>query len=182
MRKLKLEELNRISPEAYPEAEKNGLILILDNIRSMHNVGSVFRSSDAFRIEAIYLCGITPQPPHREIRKTAIGAEHSVTWHYEADSVALAQRLKEEGYQILSVEQTEGSTELEEFKVDATQKYAIVLGHEVEGVKQEIINLSSASLEIPQYGSKHSLNVSVATGIVLYHFSIRLNKRFTRPR
>lgn len=169
MRKLKLEELGRMSLEEFKEAKKFPVHIILDNIRSMHNVGSVLRSADAFSVEKVYLCGITPKPPHREIRKTAIGAEESVTWEVHTDALALAKELKKQGFSLLALEQTEDSTALPTFKPDlGKNKYVLILGHEVEGVNQELIDLCDYALEIPQFGTKHSLNVSVATGIALY--------------
>jgi len=172
MRKLTIEELNRLSVEEFKQTEKKDVVVVLDNIRSLHNVGSILRTCDAFLIDKVYLCGITPKPPHREIRKTAIGAEESVDWRPHADSVALVQSLIAEGYTILSLEQTEGSTLLSEFEVEDTQKYALVLGHEVSGVSQAIVDLSHYALEIPQFGTKHSLNVSIAAGIALYALTV----------
>ena len=170
MRKLKLDELGRISTEEFKEAEKHPLIVVADNIRSMHNVGSLFRSGDAFLVEKIYLCGYTPRPPHREITKTAIGAENTVDWEYREDAIALAQELKENGYQIAALEQTDGSVLLGDFHPKPTEKWALVLGNEVEGVQAEIIAICDVALEIPQFGTKHSLNVSVAGGIAMYSF------------
>lgn len=171
MRKLKLEELNRLSPAEFREAEKQPVMVVLDNIRSMHNVGAVFRTADAFLIEKVILCGITPVPPHREIRKTAIGAEESVAWEYHPQILPFVKELKSKGYKIYSVEQTDRSTPLNEFVPDY-EKCAVILGNEVEGVSQEIIDISDAAIEIPQFGTKHSLNVSVAAGIVLYKFTM----------
>lgn len=168
MRKLKLDELGRVSAEEYKEIEKHPIVVVLDNVRSMHNVGAVFRTSDAFLIEKIYLCGITATPPHKEIHKTAIGAENSVDWEYVQDSNELVSKLKEDGYKIVTIEQTEGSVLLNEFDVDPTQKYAIVMGNEVDGVQQTIIDQCDTCIEIPQSGTKHSLNVSVCTGIILW--------------
>lgn len=168
MRKLKLDELGRVSADEYKEIEKHPIVVVLDNVRSMHNVGAVFRTSDAFLIEKIYLCGITATPPHKEIHKTAIGAENSVDWEYVQDSNDLVAKLKEDGFQIVTIEQTEGSVLLNEFKVDSTQKYAIVMGNEVDGVQQSIIDQCDTCIEIPQSGTKHSLNVSVCTGIILW--------------
>lgn len=169
MRKLKLEELGRLSTEDFKEIDKHPIHVLLDNIRSMHNVGSVLRSSDAFKVEKVYLCGITPRPPHREIRKTAIGAEESVDWEFHPDPIALAKDLKAEGYQLLSLEQTDESLDISSFQTDLeTGKYVLILGHEVEGVNQELIDLCDHALEIPQFGTKHSLNVSVAAGIALH--------------
>ncbi|MFV0224734.1 RNA methyltransferase [Empedobacter falsenii] len=168
MRKLKLDELGRVSTEEYKEIEKNPIVVVLDNVRSMHNVGAVFRTSDAFLIDKIYLCGITATPPHKEIHKTAIGAENSVDWEYVKDSNELVAKLKEEGYQIVTIEQTEGSVLLNKFEIDQSQKYAIIMGNEVDGVQQSIIDQCDTCIEIPQSGTKHSLNVSVCTGIILW--------------
>ena len=168
MRKLKLDELGRVSTEEYKEIEKNPIVVVLDNVRSMHNVGAVFRTSDAFLIDKIYLCGITATPPHKEIHKTAIGAENSVDWEYVKDSNELVAKLKEEDYQIVTIEQTEGSVLLNEFEIDQSQKYAIIMGNEVDGVQQSIIDQCDTCIEIPQSGTKHSLNVSVCTGIILW--------------
>ncbi len=168
MRKLKLEELGRISSEEYKEVKKIPVVVVLDNIRSMHNVGAVFRTSDAFLIEKIYLCGITATPPHKEIHKTAIGATESVDWQYVEDSVSLVNELKNNDYTIVSIEQVENSVSFEKYDVDVTKKYAIVMGNEVDGVQQAIVDETDVCLEIPQSGTKHSLNVSVCTGIVLW--------------
>lgn len=170
MRKLKITELNRISTEEFKEAKKLPLIVVLDNVRSQYNVGSVFRTSDAFRVEAIYLCGISATPPHQEIHKTALGAEDTVDWKYFKDTTAAINELKAEGYFIYSIEQVEGSVMLENLQLDATKKYAVVLGNEVKGVQQEVVNLSDGCIEIPQYGTKHSLNVSTTAGIVIWDF------------
>lgn len=172
MRKLKLEELNRLSLPAFQQLEKAPVVVVLDNVRSMHNVGAVLRSSDAFKVKKVYLCGITPTPPHREIRKTAIGAEDSVPWEAHPNGALLAEQLRLEGYQIIAIEQTNQSQALAAFPIDPTQQYALVLGHEVDGVSDEIIQSCDAALEIPQYGTKHSLNISVAAGIVLYKFVV----------
>lgn len=168
MRKLKITELNRISVEEFKEAEKLPLVVVLDNIRSLHNIGSVFRTSDAFRIECIYLCGITAVPPHPEMHKTALGAEFTVDWKYVDNAVEAVDNLKSEGYVVYSVEQAEGSVMLNEFVPDKTKKYAVVMGNEVKGVQQEVIDHSHGCIEIPQYGTKHSLNVSVTAGIVIW--------------
>lgn len=170
MRKLKLEELGRISVEEFKETEKIPVVVLLDNIRSMHNIGSVFRTADAFLVEKIYLCGITATPPNKEIRKTALGATESVDWEYVEDIHSLIHRLKEEKFTILSIEQTEGSLSLDDFTIDPNQKYALVLGNEVEGVQQTVIDQSDYCIEIPQEGTKHSLNVSVCAGIVIWEF------------
>ena len=167
-RKLKITELNRISTEEFKEAEKLPLVVVLDNIRSLHNIGSVFRTSDAFRIECIYLCGITATPPHAEMHKTALGAEFTVDWKYVNNTVEAVDNLKNEGYTVYSVEQAEGSIMLNELTLDKNRKYAIVMGNEVKGVQQEVIDHSHGFIEIPQYGTKHSLNVSVTAGIVIW--------------
>jgi 23S rRNA (guanosine2251-2'-O)-methyltransferase len=167
-RKLKLQELGRISVSDYKESKKTPLIIVLDNIRSLNNIGSVFRSSDAFRIEKIYLCGITAQPPHRDIHKTALGATESVDWEYCEDTVELVNRLKSDGTITLSIEQAENSLKLDEFTPLPNQKYAIIMGNEVDGVQQSVIDISDHVLEIPQIGTKHSLNISVCTGVVLW--------------
>ncbi len=167
-RKLKITELNRISTEEFKEAEKLPLVVVLDNIRSLHNIGSVFRTSDAFRIECIYLCGITATPPHAEMHKTALGAEFTVDWKYVNNTVEAVDNLKNEGYTVYSVEQAEGSIMLNELTLDKNRKYAIVMGNEVKGVQQEVIDHSHGCIEIPQYGTKHSLNVSVTAGIVIW--------------
>ena len=170
MRKLHIDELNRLSIEEFENAEKIPLVVVLDNIRSMHNVGAVFRTGDAFIIEKLYLCGITGTPPNKEIRKTAIGATESVKWEYAKDTLPVIQNLKAEGYKIVSVEQVEGSTTLSDFQPDANEKYVLVLGNEVSGVQQEVVDESDVCLEIPQSGTKHSLNVSVCAGIVMWKF------------
>ena len=175
-RKLKITELNRISTEEFKEAEKLPLVVVLDNIRSLHNIGSVFRTSDAFRIECIYLCGITATPPHAEMHKTALGAEFTVDWKYVNNAVDVVDNLKNEGYIVYSVEQAEGSIMLDELQLDKTKKYAIVMGNEVKGVQQEVVNACDGCVEIPQYGTKHSLNVSVTTGIILWEFANKLMK------
>lgn len=168
-RKLKLTELGRLSKSEFKEADKTPVVVVLDNIRSLHNVGSVFRTADAFRLKHIYLCGYTPTPPHREIRKTAIGAEDTVAWTHAESTTQVIENLKVEGYQILAIEQTETTVPLNEFEPSGETKYAVVLGNEVEGVSQEAVDLADTVLEIPQIGTKHSLNVSVCAGIVLWH-------------
>ena len=170
MRKLKLEELGRISVEEFKASDKIPVVVVLDNIRSMHNIGSVFRTSDAFRIEKIYLCGITARPPHKEIRKTALGATESVNWEYVEDTIELISKLKKENYRMIAVEQTESSKSLVDFELKVDEKYAVIFGNEVDGVQQEVVNLSDYCIEIPQEGTKHSLNVSVCAGIVLWEF------------
>lgn len=167
-RKLKITELNRMSAEEFKEAEKLPLVVVLDNIRSLHNIGSVFRTSDAFRIQCIYLCGITATPPHPEMHKTALGAEFTVEWKHVDNTVEAVDNLKAEGYVVYAVEQAEGSIMLDELTLEKGKKYAVVMGNEVKGVQQEVIDHSDGCIEIPQYGTKHSLNVSVTAGIVIW--------------
>lgn len=171
MKKLRTIEMNRLSVDEFKQAEKLPLIVVLDDVRSMHNVGSVFRTGDAFRIEAVYLCGITSTPPMAEIHKTALGAEDSVSWKYFPTAMEALQHLKKDGYEIYSVEQAHGSTMLQDFQPNADQKYAVILGNEVKGVHQEVIDASDGCLEIPQFGTKHSMNVSVTAGIIIWHFA-----------
>jgi 23S rRNA (guanosine2251-2'-O)-methyltransferase len=168
MKKLSMDELNRLSREEFKQAKKAPIVVVLDNVRSMHNVGSIFRTSDAFAIEKLYLCGITARPPHRDIEKAALGATESVDWEYAEDTLVLINKLKSEGYTILSIEQAENSISLENYSVNKSEKYAIIFGNEVEGVQQEVINASNACIEIPQFGTKHSFNVSVTAAIVLW--------------
>jgi len=168
MKKLRNEELNRIDINTFKNIEKNKIVIVLDNVRSLNNIGSVFRTSDAFKIESIFLCGITATPPNKEIHKTALGAQDSVQWKYwktTEDAIAL---LKLEGYKIIAIEQAENSIMLNNFIVDNDSKYALIFGNEVEGVAQSIIDNSDSVIEIPQWGTKHSLNVSVSVGIVLW--------------
>jgi tRNA G18 (ribose-2'-O)-methylase SpoU len=167
MRKLSMDELGRKSVEEFKQADKTPIIVVLDNIRSMHNVGSVFRTSDAFLIEAICLCGYTPQPPHRDIHKTALGATDTIDWMYFATTKEAVEQLKQKGYKIYAIEQTEGSISLERFKEPGVP-IAIIFGNEVEGVNNELLPLCDGCIEIPQLGMKHSLNISVAAGIVLW--------------
>lgn len=167
-RKLKITELNRISAEEFKKADKLPLVVILDNVRSLHNIGSVFRTSDAFRVECIYLCGITATPPHPEMHKTALGAEFTVDWKYVNNAVEAVDNLRQEGYIVFSVEQAENSIMLENIQLEQGKRYAVVLGNEVKGVQQEVIDHSDGCIEIPQYGTKHSLNVSVTAGIVIW--------------
>lgn len=172
MRKLEVTELNRISAEEFKTVKKMPLVVVLDNVRSLHNVGSVFRTSDAFLIEKIILCGITSTPPNAEIHKTALGAEYSVDWEYFEETTDAIHLLKNEGYCIYSIEQVENSVMLDKIQLDpdSKQKYAVVLGNEVHGVDQEVINLSDNCIEIPQFGTKHSLNVSVSAGLIIWKF------------
>lgn len=174
MRKLRTIEMQRLSVEEFRESEKMPLVVVMDDVRSMHNVGSVFRTADAFRLEAVYLCGITGCPPHSEIHKTALGAEDSVSWQYFKTALEAVEELKSRGVVVLSIEQAEGSTILPQFRVESGKCYAVVLGNEVKGVHQEVIDASDGCLEIPQFGTKHSMNVSVTAGIVIYHFAKNL--------
>ena len=163
MRKLKITELNRLTPEAFKDSKKIPLVVVLDHVRSLNNVGSVFRTSDAFRVESIYLCGITACPPHAEIHKTALGAEETV------------DKLKQQGYTVCAVEQAEGSTMLDNLLLDKNKKYAVIMGNEVKGVQQCVVDNCDMCIEIPQYGTKHSLNVSVTTGIIIWDFFKQLS-------
>lgn len=174
MRKLNVLEMNRLTVEEFKAARKLPLIVVLDNVRSLHNVGSVFRSCDAFRIEAVYLCGITATPPSAEIHKTALGAEDSVSWKYYKSTLDAVEELKQKGYFVYSIEQVEGSENMAKISLDASKRYAVVLGNEVKGVEQAVVNASDSCLEIPQLGTKHSLNVSVTAGIVVWEFAKQL--------
>ena len=168
MRKLKNNELGRLSVDEFKQTEKTPIIVVLDNIRSLNNVGSVFRTSDAFLIEKIYLCGITATPPNKEIHKTALGSTESVDWEYAEDTLSVVEKLKAEKIKVLSIEQAENSTMLNVFTPEKNQKYAIVMGNEVKGVQQEVVSASDGCIEIPQLGTKHSLNISVSCGVVLW--------------
>ncbi|OPC38569.1 RNA methyltransferase [Elizabethkingia miricola] len=168
--KLKLEELGRVDIETFKQSEKIPVIVLLDSIRSMNNVGAVFRTADAFIIEKVVLCGITPQPPHREIHKAALGATESVDWYYEKDVIEALQKLKSEGYKILAIEQTTGSIALNEQVISKDEKYVVIMGNEVDGVSDEALALCDGFIEIPQLGTKHSLNVSVCAGIIMWEF------------
>ena len=171
MRKIRTIEMQRLSIEEFKEADKLPLIVVLDDVRSMYNVGSVFRTCDAFPVEAVYLCGISCTPPATEIHKTALGAEDSVNWKYFKTALEAVDELKKEGYQVLSVEQVEHSTKLQTFIPQEGQRYAVILGNEVKGVHQEVVDASDGCLEIPQLGTKHSMNVSVTAGIIIYKFA-----------
>ena len=168
MRKLRLHELNRLTLDEFKKSKKNNIIVILDNIRSLNNIGSIFRTSDALAIEALYLCGITATPPNNEIHKTALGAEESVEWKYFEKTIDAVNELRSLGYKIYSIEQAENSISLIDYNTDPNQKQAFIFGNEVKGVDQEVINLSDGVIEIPQFGTKHSFNVSVTAGIVLW--------------
>lgn len=178
MRKLLNSELGRKSLEQFRASEKSPVIIVLDNVRSQSNVGSVFRTADAFLTEAVYLCGITSKPPHREIRKTALGATESVNWKYFESTFDAITELRSAGYKIIGIEQVEGSVELQDFVAGEGEKFAIIFGHEVYGVDGAIINLCDQCIEIPQFGTKHSFNISVSVGIILWE----INKKLTRLR
>lgn len=176
LRKLKVTEMNRLTVEEFKEADKLPLVVVLDEVRSLHNIGAVFRTSDAFLVNSIYLCGITATPPHPEMHKTALGAEYTVDWKYFSRTQDAVNELHEMGYTVLAIEQCEGSTLLDELTLEKGKKYAIVLGNEVKGVQQEVVNMSDGCIEIPQYGTKHSLNVSVTAGIMIWEFAHKLFK------
>ncbi len=177
MRKLKNDELDRLTIDEFKNTEKLPLVLVLDNVRSMNNVGSAFRTSDAFALEKIYLCGITAQPPHREINKTALGATESVAWEHTEDTVTLCKKLQQNGYKVLAVEQAEGSISLEKFTTKEGEKYALIFGNEVFGVDQGVVDAADGCLEIPQFGTKHSLNISVSIGVVLWDLTSKIKFR-----
>ncbi|RZS92304.1 SpoU rRNA methylase family protein [Aquimarina brevivitae] len=175
-RKLKNSELDRKTIAEFKDAKKTPILIILDNIRSLNNIGSVFRTADAFLIEKIYLCGITATPPHKDIQKTALGATDTVSWEYQKDTASLIEQLKAEGVQVIAIEQAEDAIMLNDFRPEAKKKYAVVFGNEVKGVQQSIVTASDAVIEIPQYGSKHSLNISVSTGVVIWDLFCKLQK------
>ncbi|MBN2669203.1 MAG: RNA methyltransferase [Bacteroidales bacterium] len=168
MKKLSLDALNRVDIPTYKQLKKSPIVVVLDNIRSLNNIGSVFRTSDAFLIDKIYLCGITAQPPHKDIHKTALGATDSVDWIYFENTLDALDDLKKTGYTIVAIEQAENSTMLQDFRFDFKQKYALVMGHEVKGVDQKVVDACDMVIEIPQFGTKHSFNISVTTGMVLW--------------
>ena len=174
MKKLNIFELDRMELSEYRNVDKIPFIVVLDNVRSLHNVGSVFRTSDAYRVQSIFLCGVTATPPSSEIHKTALGAEDSVAWQYFKDTKEAVQVLHDDGYTILSIEQVQGSTMLQNLTLDRTKKYAVIFGNEVKGVQQEVVDMSDGCIELPQYGTKHSLNVSVTAGIVIWEFARQL--------
>ena len=176
LRKLALDELNRLSVDDFKDAPKFPYCLILDDVRSLNNVGSVFRTADAFRAEAVYLCGITGTPPHRNITKTALGATESVRWEHVTDVVTLTRKLQTEGWIVAAVEQAEGSTLLSNFQPEPNARYAFVLGNEVSGVRDEVVQVADAVLEVPQFGTKHSLNIAVTTGIICWDFIQKITK------
>jgi tRNA G18 (ribose-2'-O)-methylase SpoU len=171
MRKLLNRELHRKTLEQFRKTEKAPFIIVLDNVRSQSNVGSIFRTADAFLTESIYLCGITSCPPHREIQKTALGATESVDWKYFSETSAALNELKEKGYLVIGIEQAEGSVGLQDIKIENARKYALVFGHEVSGVGQEILNICDLCVEIPQFGTKHSFNIAISVGIVLWEMN-----------
>lgn len=177
MKKLKITEMNRLSLEEFKSTSKLPLVVVLDNVRSLHNVGSIFRTGDAFLVEAVYLCGITSTPPHAEIHKTALGAEDTVEWQYFDDTHTAVEQLKADGYVVFAIEQASGSTMLPELELLSNQKYAVVLGNEVKGVQQTVVDLCNSCIEIPQYGTKHSLNVSVTGGIIIWEFFRKIQKQ-----
>lgn len=178
MRKLKNEELGRMEVNDFRMADKLPCVVVLDNVRSLNNIGSLFRTSDAFRISAIYLCGITAKPPHREIHKTALGATDSVLWEYFEETTDAIHKLKSNGFRVYSVEQAENSIPPEGIKIKPDDKTALVFGHEVKGVSQEIVDISDACIEIPQFGTKHSLNVSVSAGIMIWEIFKKYGRVF----
>lgn len=176
MQKLSMDELGRISPQEFKQGQKFPLVIVLDNIRSMMNVGSVFRTADAFRVEKILLCGITACPPNKEIHKTALGATESVDWEYAEQTVDAVRKLKNDGYQVYALEQTVGSLPLHTFKPDETMRYALVFGNEVKGVQEEVLAICDGAIEIPQFGTKHSFNISVTAGITLWDFFSKMGR------
>ena len=178
MRKLEITELHRITTEEFKQTAKIPLVVVLDNVRSLHNVGSVFRTSDAFLVEKICLCGITSTPPQPEIHKTALGAEFSMNWQYYENTQDAVLEYKRKGYHIFSIEQVEGSIKLPDLQLQEDGKYVVILGNEVKGVQQEVVDMSDDSIEIPQYGTKHSLNVSVTSGIIIWSFFEKMRKNF----
>ena len=176
MRKIKNSELNRLSVEGFKAAKKSPLIVILDNVRSLNNVGSIFRSADAFRIQHIYLCGITATPPHKDIQKTALGSTEAVDWSYAKDTLAVVEKLQSVNVKVMAIEQAENATVLQDFYPNNQSIYALVFGHEVKGVNQEVVNQCDGVIEIPQYGTKHSLNIAVSGGVVLWDLFSKMNQ------
>lgn len=175
MRKLKNSELDRLEVSEFKQAKKSPIIIVLDNIRSLNNIGSVFRTSDAFLIEKIYLCGITAQPPHNDIRKTALGSTETVDWEYAEKTIDVITKLKSNNVKICSIEQAENASMLNDFRPQPETKYAFVFGNEVKGVAQDVVNISDVVIEIPQYGTKHSLNISVSCGVVIWDVFSKLS-------
>ena len=176
MRKIKNSELNRLSVEGFKAAKKSPLIVILDNVRSLNNVGSIFRSADAFRIQHIYLCGITATPPHKDIQKTALGSTEAVDWSYAKDTLAVVEKLQSVNVKVMAIEQAENATELQDFYPNNQSIYALVFGHEVKGVNQAVVNQCDGVIEIPQFGTKHSLNIAVSGGVVLWDLFSKMNQ------
>ena len=176
MRKIKNSELNRLSVEGFKAAKKSPLIVVLDNVRSLNNVGSIFRSADAFRIQHIYLCGITATPPHKDIQKTALGSTEAVDWSYAKDTLAVVEKLQSVNVKVMAIEQAENATVLQDFYPNNQSIYALVFGHEVKGVNQAVVNQCDGVIEIPQYGTKHSLNIAVSGGVVLWDLFSKMNQ------
>lgn len=176
MRKIKNSELNRLSVEGFKAAKKSPLIVILDNVRSLNNVGSMFRSADAFRIQHIYLCGITATPPHKDIQKTALGSTEAVDWSYAKDTLAVVEKLQSVNVKVMAIEQAENATVLQDFYPNNQSIYALVFGHEVKGVNQAVVNQCNGVIEIPQFGTKHSLNIAVSGGVVLWDLFSKMNQ------
>ena len=174
MQKLKLDELNRVSVAEFKESEKLPVVVVLDNVRSMHNIGSIFRTADGFAIEQICLCGITAQPPHREIEKTALGATHSVDWQHFPTTVDAVEHLRDAGYEIIAIEQAAGSTMLNTYQPSINKKFALIFGNEVNGVDEAVMAKIDECIEIPQFGTKHSFNITISAGIVLWDFFAKL--------
>lgn len=175
MRKIKNNELNRLSTEDFKSAPKTPIIIVLDNVRSLNNIGSIFRTADAFLIDHIYLCGITATPPNKDIQKTALGSTNSVSWSYEKDTLSIVKKLQSKKIKVIAVEQVESSVMLQEFKTFKNDVYALVFGHEVKGVSQEVVSQCDVAIEIPQHGTKHSFNISVSCGIVLWELFSKIN-------
>ena len=175
MRKIKNNELNRLSIEDFKSAQKTPIIIVLDNVRSLNNIGSIFRTADAFLIDHIYLCGITATPPNKDIQKTALGSTNSVSWSYEKDTLSVVKKLQSKKIKVIAVEQVESSVMLQEFKTFKNEVYALVFGHEVKGVSQEVVSQCDVAIEIPQHGTKHSFNISVSCGIVLWELFSKIN-------
>ncbi|MCK5704461.1 MAG: RNA methyltransferase [Cyclobacteriaceae bacterium] len=176
MRKLRNDELNRLTGEEIKKVDKNPLVIVLDNIRSRHNVGSAFRTADAFLCEKVILCGITAQPPHREIHKTALGSTETVDWKYYENSMEAVNELKMQGYKIASVEQADGSISLEKFNFNVGEKLALIFGNEVKGVLESLVEISDYVIEIPQFGTKHSINISVSIGVVIWDLISKMQR------
>ncbi|WP_339686524.1 RNA methyltransferase [uncultured Nonlabens sp.] len=176
MRKLLNEELDRLTVEGFKESDKTPLVIVLDNVRSLNNIGSVFRSADAYRVEKIYLCGITAQPPHKDIRKTALGATETIDWEYAENTIDIVNKLNLQGYTTCAIEQAERSQNLYNFSPAKGQKVAVVLGNEVKGVQQDVVDACKEVIELEQYGTKHSLNISVCAGIVIYDIFYKINE------